>query len=382
MNKAEAIAHLQQEILEPALQAHLSTLRVYIMQHQNSLIQSFVESMRQLCVKAEWAQQELGKEPISILHCSMLRTSILEGSYTCLMEAYSDQWYWDEVECMHTYDATWAFQPLSSLQQLLHIEMRRYGGVLNASDVERMMLQSAGRFNAYVITLARLAVPHVVNLKEMEHINRADQFQIRVGEYKDWSEPVYIRDYGYRDMQNIRKKLSVAEGLECAYGDYTSLSMAEGLYDHVDIRYSDFSHADLNKSNLRGAVMIGTKWEQSDLSGADLRGALLMDAVFRECSLRGANLSDVSDGASMEFEKSVLGLQGICFAGANLEGADLRGAQLFHADFQGARLSQAQIWIHDRERYTHVLNEEQIESIRWVVSHEEEEELWSHDFMN
>jgi len=382
MNKAEAIVHLQQEILEPALQDHLSSLRTYIKQHQNTLIQSFVESMRQLCLKAALAQQELGKEPISILHCSMLRTSILEGSYTCLLEAYSNQWYWDEVECLHTYDATWAFQPLSSLQELLHIEMRRYGGVLNASDVERMMLQSAGRFHAYVTALARMAVPHIVNLKEMEHMERGDQFQIRVGEYKDWSEPVYIRDYGYKDIQNIRNKLTVAEGLECAYGDYTSLSLSEGSFDHVDIRYSDFSHSDLSKSDLRGAVMIGTRWEQSELSGADLRGALLMDAVFRECSLSGANLSDVSDGASMEFQEGALGIQGICFAGANLEGADLKGAQLFQADFQGARLSQAQIWLHDREQYTHVLNEEQIESILWVVSHEEEEELWSHDFMN
>lgn len=375
MNKAEAIAHLQQETLEPVLQDHLSSLRVYIMEHQNSLIQSFVESMRQLCLKAELAQQELGKEPISILHCSMLRTSILEGSYICLLEAYSDQWYWDEVECLHTYDATWAFQSLSSLEEFLHIEMRRYGGVLNASDAERMMLQSAGRFNAYVTAIVRLAVPHMLNLKEMERLHRGDQFQIRVGEYKDWSEPVYVRDYRYRDIQNIRKKLTLAEGLECAYADYTSLSLTEGLFDHVDIRYSDFSLADLSKSDLRGAVLIGTKWEQSDLSGADLRGALLMDAVFRECSLRGANLSDVSDGASMEFHEGALGLQGICFAGANLEGADLRGAQLFHADFQGARLSQAQIWLHDRERYTHVLSEEQIESIRWVVSHEKEEEL-------
>lgn len=375
MNKAEAIVHLQQEILEPVLQDHLSSLRVYIMEHQNSLIQSFVESMRQLCLKAELAQQELGKEPISILHCSMLRTSILDGSYTCLLEAYSDQWYWDEVECLHTYDATWAFQSLTPLKELLHIEMRRYGGVLNASDAERMMLQSAGRFNAYVTAIARLAVPHMLNLKEMERLHRGDQFQIRVGEYKDWSEPVYVRDYRYRDIQNIRKKLTLAEGLECAYADYTSLSLTEGLFDHVDIRYSDFSLADLSKSDLRGAVLIGTRWEQSDLSGADLRGALLMDTVFRECSLLGANLCDVSDGASMEFHEGVLGLQGICFAGANLEGADLRGAQLFHADFQGARLSQAQIWLHDREQYTHVLSEEQIESIRWVVSHEKEEEL-------
>lgn len=375
MNKAEAIVHLQQEILEPVLKDHLSSLRVYIMEHQNSLIQSFVESMRQLCLKAELAQQELGKEPISILHCSMLRTSILDGSYTCLLEAYSDQWYWDEVECLHTYDATWAFQSLTPLKELLHIEMRRYGGVLNASDAERMMLQSAGRFNAYVTAIARLAVPHMLNLKEMERLHRGDQFQIRVGEYKDWSEPVYVRDYRYRDIQNIRKKLTLAEGLECAYADYTSLSLTEGLFDHVDIRYSDFSLADLSKSDLRGAVLIGTRWEQSDLSGADLRGALLMDTVFRECSLLGANLCDVSDGASMEFHEGVLGLQGICFAGANLEGANLKGAQLFHADFQGARLSQAQIWLHDREQYRHVLSEEQIESIRWVVSHEKEEEL-------
>ena len=382
MNKAEAIAHLQQEVWEPALQDQLSNLRAYIVQHQEALIHSFVESMRQLVLKAVSAQQTLGKDPIANLHCSMLRTSILEGNYLCLLEAYSDRWYWDEVECLHTYDATWAMQPLSSLQELLHIEMRRYGGVLNSSDVERMMLQSANQFNAYVTALARLAVPHIVNLKEMEHIDRAELFQIRVGEYKDWSEPVYIRDYGYRDVHNIRKKLSVAEGLECAYGDYTSLSLAEGIYDHVDIRYSDFSHTDLSKSSLRNAVMIGTSWEHSDLSGVDLRGALLMDAEFRECNLCGADLSDVSDGGNMGAQEGVLGLQGICFAGANLEGADLRGAQLFHADFHGARLGQAQIWLHDRERYRHVLTEEQMESIYWVVSHEKEEELWSNDFTN
>lgn len=385
MNKEDALTHFNQVVLEPAIHHALANLRSYVMEHREELIRAFVESVRQLCIQAKISQVELNKDAVAFIHCSMLRMSLLDGSYACLLEAYSDSWYWDRIGCFHEYDAAWAFAPLNELRELLLGEMKRYGGKLNASDVERLILQTAGRFNAFVTAIARMSIPRILMLDEMQALERSDRFQIRVGEYKDWSEPIHIREGDSRNTQHIRKKLSAADGLENAYGDYTSLSLPEGSFDHVDVRYSDFSDADLSNCSLRNAVLVGTKWHRSNLSETDLRGSVLTDASFRECNLKGANLSETSDGGNGDvFTTNALGLQGISFERANLENADLRGANLAQADFKDANLTGAQVWFHERNKYEDQWSDEQLASVLWVVlpSHEDKEGLWFSDITN
>jgi|GEM_PF-860030 len=385
MNKEEALTHFHQVVLEPAIHHALLNLRSYVVEHSEKLIQAFVESIRQLCIQAKIDQEQQGKSSVAFLHCSMLRMSLVNGSYACLLEAYSESWYWDGIGCFHEYDATWAFAPLNKLQESLFGDMKRYGGKLNASDAERLILQAAGRFNAFVVAIARMAVPHILALQEMQALDRSDRFQIRVGEYKDWSEPVHIREGDHRIIQHIRKKLSGADGLENAYGNYTSLSLPEGSFDHVDVRYPDFSDADFRKCSFRNSVLIGTKWHQSNLSETDLRGSVLTDASFQGCNLKGANLSETSDGGNGDgFATTALGIQGISFERANLENADLRGANLAQADFKEANLTGAQVWLHDREKYEDLWSDEQRASVRWVVlpTREDKEERWSSNITN
>ncbi|MCM3170792.1 pentapeptide repeat-containing protein [Paenibacillus sp. MER 99-2] len=385
MNKEEALTHFNQVVLEPAIHYALSTLRTYVVEHREELIQAFVESIRQLCIQAKMDQEQQGKSSVAFIHCSMLRMSLVNGSYAYLLEAYSEDWYWDSIGCFHEYDATWAFAPLNELQDSLIVEMKRYGGKLNASDAERMILQAAGQFNAFVMTIARMAVPHILNLPEMQALDRSDRFQIRVGEYKDYSEPVHIREGDHRNIQHLRKKISTADGLENAYGDYTSLSLPEGSFDHVDVRYSDFSDADFRKCSFINSVLIGTKWHRSNLSETDLRGSVLTDASFRGCNLKGANLSETSDGGNGDgFATTSLGLQGISFERANLENADLRGANLAQADFKEANLTGAQVWIHDRDKYEDQWSDKQLASVLWVAlpTREDKEGLWSSNITN
>ena len=72
----------------------------------------------------------------------------------------------------------------------------------------------------------------------------------------------------------------------------------------------------VDKTDLRGALMIGADLQESDLSGADLRG-LDLGGI----SLRGADLSN-----------------------AKLNGANLRGVNLTEAKLDGADLSSAK-WV-------------------------------------
>ncbi len=80
----------------------------------------------------------------------------------------------------------------------------------------------------------------------------------------------------------------------------------------------------LEKSDLRQAVLIG-----ANLQGAKLKGADLSRANLRRANLEGANLS----GASLLSAN----LPGANLKGANLTNANFTGANLIKADFTGAK---------------------------------------------
>lgn len=65
MNKEEALTHFNQVLLEPAVHYALSTLRTYVVEHREELIQAFVESIRQLCIQAKMDQEQQGKSSVA-----------------------------------------------------------------------------------------------------------------------------------------------------------------------------------------------------------------------------------------------------------------------------------------------------------------------------
>ncbi|MCM3289179.1 hypothetical protein M3661_03450 [Paenibacillus sp. MER 180] len=155
MDKEEARQHLYEHVLQPALEEQVSVVARLFHDQQERLVAEWIESFRGMCMQIAQMQRRGEKAPIGFIHYSVLRTSVLEGTCTYQIEAYSDDWYWDPAECFARYDARWALQGLTALIELLYERRKMYMGMLHAADVERMVLQHIGAFSQFVTALAR-----------------------------------------------------------------------------------------------------------------------------------------------------------------------------------------------------------------------------------
>ncbi|MFA4136154.1 MULTISPECIES: hypothetical protein [unclassified Brevibacillus] len=200
MMKEEALQHLHDQVFLPALAERVAAVQLFFHQHQAQLVDEFVESFRQIANRIKVMQDREELAPVGFIHYSMLRTSIMEGTYTYLVEAYTDQWYWEPVECYARYDANWAFQEISSLIRLLDEQRKKYIGVLHTADVEHMVWKRLDCFSQMVTDLIRIAIQEATKLPEYSEINKAKCLRIRVGEFKDFSEDVHIDDGSTRDQ--------------------------------------------------------------------------------------------------------------------------------------------------------------------------------------
>lgn len=98
--------------------------------------------------------------------------------------------------------------------------------------------------------------------------------------------------------------------------DLRSLQVEEG----AQLANTIFSHANLARAWMRGAILDRGSFRDCDLRLANLAGASLVGADLRSAHLQGANL------------------RGADLRDADLRGADLTGADLTDADVSGARI--------------------------------------------
>ncbi|MWC30007.1 pentapeptide repeat-containing protein [Paenibacillus sp. MMS18-CY102] len=369
MNKEQAWGHLYDTVFLPGLAERIEELDSFFREHRGELVDSFVDSFRKLCKMALEQQQNEGKGPIGFLHCSWLRTSILEERFVCVVEAYSARWYSDPVECMAFYDVSWAYQGFASLKGLLEQKRKLYIDMLHPPDVERMVLQYGEYIAPFIASLIRFALPDVIKLPDYQQLMKVDKLHIRAGEYFDFSEDIYVWHKEPQDAEAIRKLLTEEGNQACMYESFAGISLSSDQCRGRDFRYTDFSGSRLPNWRFEACVLAGTRWHGAMLEGADFSHSLLADADFRGANLQRAIFRGASGAGRKEPLSRVPGLLDVQFSGADLSGADFTDALLDNADFEGANLCDAVFLEKDKGRYK--LSEQQIQSIRWMPSLEE-----------
>lgn len=366
MNREEALKEITTGILEPAMTEAISSLETEFHAQKEQLIEAFIGSFREMSLKIKAMQDKGNKAPIAYIHYSLLRSSILQQRYTYLVEAYSEEWYSDEAECLSLYDASWAFKSFVSLQQMLSQKLKMYFKLFHPGDGERVMLTYVPYYHQFIVAIARMAICQAMDLPEAQQIAKADTFRVRIGEFKDISEDIYVCHQKSGTLKSLRKLQRQAGQL--AYRAFTGITLHGQNLDNTEMRYADFRLSHLTECRIRGCVMIGTRWTGSTLCSTDFSYSLVSDADFRHCDLRGASFSHVSGKGFRDNLNCSPGLQGISFAHANLEGADFTGATLYNADFEGANLRGAVFPEEDVLKYN--LNDQQLKSIIMVPREE------------
>ncbi|HEX9062340.1 MAG TPA: pentapeptide repeat-containing protein [Clostridia bacterium] len=374
MNREEALQHFKETYVSKKCNEKLFALEEFYQKNINELIPGLVEAFRQICIKAKKMQQENKKGKIGYITFSMLRTSIAEGKHKCLVEAFDGSWFLDFQECSTEYDASWAFKFLDELGTELEEKRRMYAGSITASDLERIKLLEAQKFNSYVISLARYVTPKMDVLKEYQELSKEDEFEIRAGEYHDYTETVFKEDMRKKDRVKIVEWLGEKKD-EYAFEVFRSLDLSEGDYAGIDFSFADLRNSNLSKSNLNGSELIGTRFNNCILDRANISVSFIYGADFSGCSLKYTDFFWVqgNKGISKDGEWECPGYFNVNFTDADLEGADferadLKGAVFIGANLKGTRFDGANLenaifsW---KDKGILKLDQEQMKVIQW-----------------
>jgi hypothetical protein len=195
MNRLEALEHFHKTYVEDLLDQKLHKVECLYEQKKQELTTAFIQSFRRICLQVLHMGE--AKARIGYITYSMRRTYLVDRNYNYVIEAYDKDWFFDPQPCQETYDAGWAFSYLGELEDELNQLRKLYMNKIFQPDVERVTLQAAEQFHAYIVKLAKDAVPpRAVRLPEFKEMNREDSLEIRVGEYKGISEVVYSTSYG------------------------------------------------------------------------------------------------------------------------------------------------------------------------------------------
>ncbi|OBA03963.1 hypothetical protein A9P44_20305 [Paenibacillus polymyxa] len=345
MNREEVLRHFANEIYEPLKHRMLFALEAHFQNHKYTLAKTFRNSLEQILGKAKQMQYEGTKQALGYISYSMLRTELVNGRATYLVEAMDKTWFMDRHPCRDTYDAEWAFCYLDEWETELSKHAKKYGGRIGLDDIERMKLHAAMHVHQYIITLARFSITEEsLNDIQLAHeIQLEDVFELRVGEYLDQSEVVYKRDVRVKDSTVVKEWLEEKKTYDYIHEVFRGIAGSQGNYKGIRLQYADLSESSFNNSVFTEGNLIGSCWNKACLQEADFSGCLIQEARFEQANLRGASFRDAIavPGIYQSERWERPGFQPVSFAGADLTGAQFQGAYLKDADFTGAILQGA-----------------------------------------
>lgn len=368
MNKQEALLHFKEHIVQELLEQRLNEVQQIFNQRHIELTADLIATFQQFCQQVLDMQDEEKKADIAFINFSMLRTSILSGSYVYLIEAYSNEWYEDPNKCHFTYDVSWLYSCFALLMASLKQESKKYMSVLNEADAEIAALETLPYFHQFIVALVRFAIPDFVESSLYQSIRKSTKVTIRVGEYKDISEQIYAVD---EEAAVIEPSiLQNQDGF--AYSDAHNANL-HGLYmERQDMRYSDFTGAQLGAARFKECFLFGTRWYRAVMPGCDFGGSVISDADFRYADLQNTVFCQASAQRLDHKGKRLPGVMGLHFEYANLDHADLTGIHFFdQAYFTGASMNQTRMYLHDRDKF--IFSDEQRKAIQWVEGEQSNE---------
>ncbi|MEK4114933.1 pentapeptide repeat-containing protein [Paenibacillus sp. FSL W8-0919] len=344
MNKQEALLDFEEVAVTPLRERMQAELEEEYQQRGEAHAAAWASSFERICLAAEEARRAGGDEPVAYITYSLLRTELAAKRPLYRVEAAGSGWFMQSALYEDCYDAGWAFRYLDRYEQALLEASGPYSGRIGRSEIALYRQREAVYAHAYVMAVARLAMKDAALTPAFRALTSAEQLEVRVGEYRDFSEVVYKRDDRAKDVSLIRSELE-HNGSQAiyAYEVLAGLDLSGGVYGGADLRYADLTSADLTGAALEEGILTGAVFAGCRMRRANLSGALIAEADFRGADLEGADFRAAVGMRGQYGSESWKrpGYRAADFRGACLKGADFRGALLSGALFTGADVQDA-----------------------------------------
>jgi hypothetical protein len=191
MNREESLEDFRKNDIEGLTKEYLGRLEELFNDQVNELSALFVDSFRRICLSAKAMQEREGKGKIGYITYSMRRTYLMDQRYEYVIEAFDREWFFDQRPCQEFYDSGWSFAYWGQLGVILEQQRKRYMNAIIPPDIEHYLLSAVEFFHDFIIQLAACAIPQAIELPEFLALDREDDMEIRVGEYKGLSRLIF-----------------------------------------------------------------------------------------------------------------------------------------------------------------------------------------------
>jgi len=314
MTVGESREAFKEEVGEVSVK-QLEKLQQYMMENYDELAEQFTEVFKDHCQKVIIMQESGIKNVLACIQFSLMRYKLVNGIYEFRIDAYDENWYGDQIECVATYDVTSIFSFLSEFSNELIERRRKYMQRVTVCDVKRYVLEESDKYKLAVTELIRSALPQAIKLSEYESVKREDLFIITVGEFRDHSGIVHKEDQTEKDVEKVKKLLGTDKEDGHQYEIFDGIDLSDGQFSEVRWLYCSGVES----------VFINTK----------ISNSLLMFCKFEQAIFESVDFSN-SDLVSLDF------------TGTTLKNIDFTGTQMFQMNFEGAVLENIDFTKADR----------------------------------
>lgn len=261
-------------------------------QLKERILESFVKLAEAIKIK--------GKTEIVHFQFSLLRIDLIQKKYTVLLQASDVDWYLDEATITVTLDISFLFEQLSTLEQQILSESKKYVGRVNKYDVSEIISEKVMNASKLVAHSLRFLLRDIEQNEQFAAIPKADFWVIRWGEYRDESEIILQVDRYVKSLEDWQQALKESE---------------EKADQFI---CSSWYQLNLQNSELKDKVAHFIGFESSQLENVDFSNMACMGGRFRNCQLTNCS-----------------------FKGAMLKYSDFRGSHFENVDFTDADLTEA-----------------------------------------
>lgn len=250
------------------------------------------------CLGEEMGRQ--GKEYVSFLYLSLLRTDVLSHNYRFLLQAMDLNWYLDEEPVQVYFDTGDLYAPLEELWADLTEESHSYMGAVNPYDIQGLIFDELKAIDGTIAGILRYRLRDWQGKEIFAKVPLTPQWLLKWGEYRDQTEFLLQTEQIHKGQEaweaELKKAARKPEAMIFSYwyqGSYEG-NRLEGL----DMRFTVFE----------GCRLQSLGFTRINLEGARFTGSSLYDCHFEDCSLLGADFTGCS-------------IEGASFVGTDLSGA-------------------------------------------------------------
>lgn len=332
--------------------------------HLDEYIPIFQNHFKNICETIIKLQRSDNLGGISYLEYTLLYTNLLRKEDTAEVRVYDDNWYFNPGQrAVGNFDFSFLFTKYRELWAELMSSRKRFAKAVTAQETISFLLSCASQFYKYIASAFRFSILSCVETEPFLCVQRADEFEINVGEYMAYTEAIY-KENRKRTSKATLDWFSMREEYEYAYEDFTGLDFSGADLSEIDLRYADLRRATLAGTDLQDALLHGARFCQANLRGADLRYCQIHEADFSGADLTNARFTaaDAYRGAPDPDKWLNAGYRNANFRNANLTNADFTHSDIYDADFTEAVMNGTMI---DHKCLKHfALSEEQKRTIR------------------